>query len=125
MATATDGAAPTSSTVRGPAPRPRIRNWPRRGNCGRGRVSAHAWGARAAGAGGDLSNSIITAQMHLTRILGNFAHSCSAFGPRALVHRAGACVLGVRGSEYSVLVVERERRSRIESRWRGERGVGP
>ena len=29
------------------------------------------------------------------------------------------------GSEYSVLVVELERRSRIESRWRGERGVGP
>ena len=27
------------------------------------------------------------------------------------------------GSEYSVLVLERERRSRIESRWRGERGV--
>ena len=58
-------------------------------------------------------------------VAGNFAHSCSAFGPRALVHRAGACVLGVRGGEYSVLVVERERRSRIESRWRGERGVGP
>ena len=29
------------------------------------------------------------------------------------------------GSEYSVLVLDREWRSRTASRWRGERGAGP
>ena len=29
------------------------------------------------------------------------------------------------GSEYSVLVFDREWRSRTASRWRGERGAGP
>ena len=44
---------------------------------------------------------------------------------RHCTHNTCGRELSSPGEEYSVLVLDRERRSRTESRWRGERGVGP